>query len=134
MPKLIIIRGIPGTGKSTLAKQMLHAGEADAHYEADMYFIKDGVYKFDANKIKYAHEWCFETARHALLTYEEDVIVSNTFTQKWEAQRYIDMAKANGIEVIIRTLTMEFGSVHNVPEESINKMRERFVMDTSDWI
>ena len=50
MPKLYIIRGLPGSGKSTLAKAFVFAGIADEHYEADMAFMDNGEYKFNANK------------------------------------------------------------------------------------
>lgn len=134
MNKLYIIRGLPGSGKSTLAKQMLKEGKVDSHYEADMFFVIDGKYQFNPAKLKYAHEWCFEVVRHALLTREENVAVSNTFTQKWEAEKYLDLCRMTGVEVEVITCTEAYGSVHDVPEASMQKMRERFVTDTTDWI
>lgn len=51
MQLLTLIRGLPGSGKSTMAKFI--AGDTDAvHLEADMYFIKDGEYKFEQTQIK----------------------------------------------------------------------------------
>ena len=51
---LYIVRGIPGSGKSTFAKTL-----GGQHFEADMYFIDEsGNYKFDITEIKLAHEWC----------------------------------------------------------------------------
>ena len=134
MNKLIIVRGLPGSGKSTLARKMLETGVADRHVEADMYFMIEGKYQFNPAKLKYAHEWCFEEVRHSLLTRGENVVVSNTFTQLWEAERYIAMAQIEGIEVVIVTCEGEYGSVHNIPEEAMEKMRARFVTNTSDWI
>lgn len=134
MNKLIIIRGLPGSGKSTLAKQMVKNGSVDSHYEADMFFMIDGKYQFNPAKLKYAHEWCFESVRHALLTREENVVVSNTFTQLWEAERYIAMAQMEGIPVVIITCSDEYGSIHGIPEEAMDKMRARFETDTSHWI
>jgi Tfp pilus assembly pilus retraction ATPase PilT len=43
---LYLVRGIPGSGKSTFAKTL--SGE---YYEADMFFMVDGEYKFDVAKI-----------------------------------------------------------------------------------
>ena len=37
MKKLILLRGIPGCGKSTLAKSL-----GGIHIEADQYFMEDG--------------------------------------------------------------------------------------------
>ncbi len=53
MKNLYLLRGIPGAGKSTLAKQL-----GDAHFEADSYFMIDGEYQFDPTKLRKAHEWC----------------------------------------------------------------------------
>lgn len=134
MNKLYIVRGLPGSGKSTLAKTMLRQGAIDSHYEADMFFMINGVYQFNPAKLKYAHEWCFEAVRHALLSREETVAVSNTFTQKWEAEKYIALCQMFAIPVEIITCNGNYKSVHDVPEEAMEKMRGRFVMDTSDWI
>ena len=60
---LILLRGLPGAGKSTLAKMM-----SDSHYEADMYFTNDeGEYHFDPLKLKQAHQWCQDQVHHAML-------------------------------------------------------------------
>jgi adenylylsulfate kinase-like enzyme len=44
---LYLLRGIPGAGKSTLAKQF-----GDSHFETDRFFMVDGEYKFDPTNIK----------------------------------------------------------------------------------
>ena len=49
MKKLILLRGIPGSGKSTFAKSI--SNESTGHIESDMFFIKDGEYKFDGSRI-----------------------------------------------------------------------------------
>lgn len=124
-PKLIIIRGLPGAGKSTLAKKMIAENPDFLHFEADMYFVKDGVYTFVASQISKAHEWCQNSTRTAL-QHGKSVIVSNTFTTRREAQPYLSMAEKLGISYEIVTLTDNYGSIHNVPQETINKMQARF--------
>ena len=133
MTTLYIIRGLPGSGKSTLAKTLQKENVIENFFEADMYFIENGEYNFNPSKIKYAHEWCFMSVVNSLMG-EADTAVSNTFTQKWEAQRYIDFCKENEIDVHIITCTNEYGSIHAVPEESMKKMRDRFETDTSGWL
>ncbi len=58
---LYIVRGIPGSGKSTFAKTL-----GGQHYEADMFFIdENGVYNFDFTKIKDAHQWCIDWSNNS---------------------------------------------------------------------
>ena len=53
---LILVRGIPGSGKSTFANLIWNSY---AICEADKFFYdKDGNYNFDPSKLKQAHEWC----------------------------------------------------------------------------
>ena len=62
MKKLILLRGLPGSGKSTFAKSI--SNESTGHIESDMFFVKDGEYKFDGSKIKDAHNWCQDVVEH----------------------------------------------------------------------
>lgn len=118
--KLYLIRGLPGSGKSTKAKS-LHA----LHLEADQFHVKDGSYQFDGTKAKLAHRWCQNTCWNAMIA-GMDVAISNTFTQKWEMQPYLDFAKDTGHEVEVIVMTGNFETVHNVPAEIIKKMADRW--------
>lgn len=123
---LYIIRGLPGSGKSTLAKNLYIFGLVDYHFEADMYFIDaEGNYKFDPSKLKDAHAWCQEAVR-GQIEGGDSVAVSNTFTQMWEMEPYLDMAKELGVKTSIITVEGNYGSIHNVPEEAITRMRNRW--------
>ncbi len=118
--KLYLIRGLPGSGKSTYAKSL------DVfHIEADMYHVKDGRYQFDPSRVKQAHEWCQQTCWNAMVK-GMDVAVSNTFTQRWEMKPYLDFAKDTGHEVEVIVMNGNYGSVHNVPSEVLRKMAERW--------
>jgi predicted kinase len=123
MKNLYLLRGLPGSGKSTLAKSL-----GGSHIEADMFFIQDGEYKFDASKLKQAHEWCRATTETAMKLGADKVIVTNTFTQEWEMEPYYKLAETYGHKVF--TLIVESrhqsGNIHNVPDEIIEKMKKRF--------
>ena len=119
---LRIHRGLPGSGKSTGAEQV--AGYV--HVEADMYFMQNGEYVYDSSKLSAAHAWCFDRVSELLLN-DEDVIVSNTFTTAKELRPYIKFAEENGISVMVYTFTKNYGSTHDVPDATMEKMERRFV-------
>jgi predicted kinase len=126
--KLILIRGLPGSGKSTLAKTLMT--DNTVHVEADMYFIDDasGKYVFHPELIRQAHGWCQNTTG-AALAEGKDVIVSNTFTTIKELRPYFDMAKNFGIVPTVILAQNQFQNEHNVPEETLKRMRDRFQYD-----
>lgn len=119
---LVLIRGIPGSGKTTYVKKNLKGYK---HYEADQYFEKDGKYDFDASKIKDAHSDCFNKTK-ASLHDGDKVVVSNTFTKKWEMQRYIKLAKDMNKKVMVLRTTKEFKNTNGVPKEKVQQMKDRF--------
>ncbi len=87
--RLVLIRGLPGSGKTTMASVLSLLGYK--HFEADMFFVgDDGVYRHDSTMLKSAHAWCQTNVRNALKEGHR-VVVSNTFTQHWEMQPYFDM-------------------------------------------
>jgi len=96
MRKLTIVRGLPGSGKSTLAKSI-----GVLHVEADMFHMQDGEYKWKGGRVKYGHQWCYDTVRRNLMYV--DVVVSNTFT-----------------------CTGDYGTIYPVPQEAIDKMANRW--------
>lgn len=126
--ELILIRGLPGSGKSTYAKNL-----GCFHVEADMYHQRNGRYAFDKTNAKAAHEWC---QRSALLAMEKgmDVAVSNTFTQLWEMKPYLDLASKTGHSVRVVRMAGSHGSIHAVPEEVIRKMSDRFEAFDSELV
>lgn len=124
MPELVIIRGLPGAGKSTYAK---------THYpdhvlmEADQYFMKNGVYNYNPNLIHNAHEHCFyETI--SSLSAGKDVVVANTFVINSHISRYTRLIAEMKPSVDIRIVELEprFTSIHNVPKDTIEKMARRW--------
>ena len=128
---LYLVRGVPwpGSGKTTFAKTL-----GSIIIEADQYFVDDkGNYKFDGSKIKLAHEYCRAQTEAWMQTKGDQVntdkiAVSNTFTQEWEMEPYFEMAKKHGYKVFSIVVENRHGgiNVHEVPEEKLEQMRNRF--------
>jgi predicted kinase len=121
---LFLVRGIPGSGKSTLAKQLT----ANV-FEADHYFYdNDGNYNFVPSEIKEAHKECQEFVGHAMSSGIKKIAVSNTFTQEWEMEPYLELAKQYGYRVTTLIVENRHNGVneHGVPEDKIQIMKDRF--------
>lgn len=98
-----------------------------SHFEADMFMIEDGAYRFDPKKLKAAHEWCLGSAAE-VISNNGHVIVANTFCALWEFERYADILRdAPHCELRIETCTGTWPSVHNIPSEALARMAARFV-------
>ena len=123
MKELFLLRGVPGAGKSTLAKSL-----GGMHIESDKYFMDGDEYKFDPSKLKDAHAWCQNAVRVWAKNSVEKIVVSNTFTQEWEIDYYFELAKEYGYRVYSLIVENRHGNkdVHNVPEEKLLQMKQRF--------
>jgi predicted kinase len=121
---LYIVRGLPSSGKSTLAKQL-----TSNVFEADHYFYdNDGNYNFIPSEIKEAHKECQQFVGLAMMSSIPKIAVSNTFTQEWEMQPYFDLAKEYGYMVFCVIVEKRHNNKnnHNVPEDKIQMMKDRF--------
>ena len=93
-----------------------------------MFFMNNGVYEFDATKLPNAHRWCQSRVVLSMEDLDERIVVSNTFTQEWEMKEYEDLAKEFGYIVYSLIVENRHDGVnsHNVPDEALTKMRNRF--------
>lgn len=121
---LILVRGLPGSGKTTVAKAIASL-LGYKHFEADHFFERDGEYKFDPELLGRAHAYC-QGQVHAAMHRRKNIVVSNTFTTGRELEPYYVLARENGYQIQTIICRGEFGSVHNVPSETIERMRKRF--------
>lgn len=128
MKTLYIVRGIPGSGKSTFAKSI-----GGIHIEADQFFMENGKYNFDITKIKLAHKYCQNQTEAWMKTdgaqvNNDKIVVSNTFTQEWEMEPYFKLAEKYGYRTFSLIVENRHGGVneHDVPEDKLEIMKNRF--------
>jgi predicted kinase len=133
MKTLILLRGIPGSGKSTFANYIWNNY---AICEADQYFVnkETGEYKFKPDEIKIAHQWCKDEVENRMKDnqvnpqYYPEIVVSNTFTQEWEMESYYKLAEKYGYRVFSLIVENRHGgkNTHGVPDEKVEVMKNRF--------
>lgn len=127
---LLLIQGVPGSGKTTLARRLGKMEDVEVH-EADDFFSSEGGYKFNPKLLHRAHEKCFEDTRESIYQ-DAAAIVSNTFTRDWEIEPYARLAYESGLKFMLVRMETMFENIHNVPEEKVEQMRAR--MEKSTYI
>lgn len=119
MKTLYIIRGLPGSGKSTLGA-LLAPG---ARFEADDYFMLSGEYVFEPAELAEAHEYCRLSVKMAMSKGVKSIAVCNVFAKFDHMRPYMTMAARFDYSVHVIECQSNFGSVHEVPEHTIQRMR-----------
>ena len=128
--KCFVMRGIPGSGKSTRASQL--AGTTGKIHSTDNFFMKNGKYVFDMNKLHRNHQLNFQAFMVDIALGISPVVVDNTNSQKWEYQKYVIAAEEAGYEVEIVNVPhidpalAAQRNTHGVSEDIIRKMLARW--------
>jgi predicted kinase len=124
---LYIIRGVPGSGKTTLADRMKSCGMIWDYAEADSFMVDEcGNYRFDPKRLSHCHKKCHIEVRDMMRAGYDGIAVSNTFTRKWEMENYIGLARQFGYDVTMIVCQGDYGNVHGVPADKVQQMRDRF--------
>lgn len=120
--KLFIIRGLPGSGKSTYAQSLLANGMVAEVVEADEFMTDiQGNYKFDASLLQKNHQMCQMWVKY-YLDKGLNVAVANTFSRKWEILPYTRM----GYTFEVLEMTGNYKNIHGVPDQVVKQMKSRW--------
>ncbi|XP_019408428.1 PREDICTED: NEDD4-binding protein 2 [Crocodylus porosus] len=132
---LVLLRGVPGSGKSFLARNLLEDNPGGIILSTDDYFYKNEQYQYDANCLGEAHEWNKIQAKKAFEKGVSPIIIDNTNIQAWEMKPYIALAQQYKYKVMFREpdtwwkfkpKELERRNIHGVSKEKIKRMLERY--------
>ncbi len=117
-PRLQIIRGLPGSGKSTIAKRY-HC----LHLEVDQFCITGGVYNFD-----YSRTACLLEAVLYAMKINVDLVLCGIFTDPSDAffSKLLHLADFFGYEVYIHTCECFYTNQHGIDKDLILRMGAAF--------
>ena len=125
MPTLTIFRGLPGSGKSTVARKL--AEETGAiHIEPDMFCIQDGEYRYDKEKYETAENVARSTVHHLAHSLKCDIIFADVLPQIGQVYSFRYLLPSN-YKLVVRDLHISKEeslkrNKHNVRPEDIEAM------------
>jgi len=128
LKRVIVLRGLPGSGKTTLVRKEFPDAVVCS---ADDFFVVDGEYQFNLGLIGQAHQACWRKFFSAVQSGAELVVVDNTATSIAEIAPYVLPAETYGYSVEIVSLRCDPAkaasrSVHDVPDAIFKKMVASF--------
>ncbi|PKU43554.1 nedd4-binding protein 2-like 2 isoform x1 [Limosa lapponica baueri] len=132
---LLILRGLPGSGKSTLSRILLGQSRDGIVFSTDDYFRQQDGYTYNAAQLGDAHDWNQKRAKQAMEQGKSPVIIDNTNTQAWEMKPYVEVALEKGYRVEFHEPDtwwkfdpeeLEKRNKHGVTREKIAQMLERY--------
>lgn len=126
-----VMRGLPGSGKSTTAKKW----EGATICSADDFHMVDGKYIWKPENAQKAHSWCLRKFLLALERRDDLVVVDNTNCAVWEMAAYCALALAFDYKLKVMTIPCEVDTavarnVHKVPEETVRRMHKTLTEQT----
>ncbi|NXW10813.1 N4BP2 protein, partial [Fregetta grallaria] len=99
---LVLLRGVPGSGKSYLARILLEDNPGGIILSTDDYFYKHGQYHYDPDCLGEAHDWNRKRAKEAFEMRISPIIIDNTNIQAWEMKPYVALAQQFKYKVMFR--------------------------------
>lgn len=126
---LWLIRGVSGSGKSTVAEMLGYYLPSAISTEADKFRYIDGKYAWDKVPNHVAHLGCRKDIRKAVDDGMYHIVVSNTSTRNKDVNWYKNFAKEHGyrfMSLIVENYH-ETGNTHGVPEDTLCRMEQEIL-------
>jgi hypothetical protein len=133
---LILVRGLPGCGKSLIAKLLTKANGIAISVD-DFLTNPQGQYEFSKGNFIAAQEACRQYCRELMTSSSDLIVLHNTFSQAWEAKDYFDMANEFSYSVQVVSLydnglndsDLSKRCIHFMPVHLIQKCRHKWDLD-----
>lgn len=126
---LILLRGLPGSGKTTLAN-LLSENNTYPVFSVDDYFTNEitGEYIFNFKDNHLAYKQCEELTKDAMQQKISKVFVHNTFTMDWELEPFFKLASEFNYKLFVVTVENYHHqkNTHEVSDEQLQKMAEKY--------
>ncbi|XP_055981555.1 NEDD4-binding protein 2 [Sorex fumeus] len=132
---LVLLRGLPGSGKSVLARTLQEDNPNGVILSTDDYFFINGQYQFDVKYLGEAHEWNQNRAKEAFEKKVSPIIIDNTNLQAWEMKPYVALSQKFKYKVLFREpdtwwkfkpKELARRNIHGVSKEKISRMLEHY--------
>ncbi len=132
MKLLRIFRGLPGSGKSYLAKKMSEEERAIV-LNNDELLVTDGAYKWDEDLVLIAHQFNQKRATSAMRENAPLIVLDNTNLLPYHSSPYVRLAKFYGYNYeVIDSKTpwaldvdeLAKRNTHNIPKSIIECMKK----------
>ena len=127
---LYLMRGLPGSGKSTKARAL-----SKNIYSTDDFFIENGIYKFDFEKLEEAHNWNQQRVKESMSKVISPIVIDNTNSKAWELKPYVKMGIEFNYSIFLVEPETEYKfnpkelakrNIHNLTEEKIKEFLKKF--------
>lgn len=126
-PRLLIVRGLPGSGKSTYIRNN-YPGLFTL--ETDCFNCVGGQYYWTSDRSKEAIR-LIEDIRDSIFNSpnKSDFCISGVFGRFSTMNNHIIAASYADYDIYIKTLTTQYQTIHNVPEATMKMFRDNFLSE-----
>ena len=133
---LIVVRGLPSSGKTTLAKLLFLAGSQTISSD-DYMTTPEGGYAFSKQNFIEAHKLCQQDCASLMEKGEKLITIHNNMGEAWEAEVYFSLAEQHGYKVMVVNLydaglndtELSARNVHEMPQHLVQKVRQKWDID-----